>query len=247
MAGHSKWANIQHRKNRQDARKAKAFTKVAREITVAARLGGPDPDANARLRAAVLEARAINMPGDNVQRAIDKGSGELGGEAIEEILYEGYAPGGVAVLIEGMTDNRNRTASEIRSLFNRWGGSLAESGSVAWQFERRSLITVTKEGVSDLRIAEAALESGAEDYEDGDDVWMITAAAADLHAVTQALEKAGLEVRSSEWVQVPHAEVELDASTAKQVAHLVERLDDHDDVQNVWTNARAEALEAVGS
>jgi YebC/PmpR family DNA-binding regulatory protein len=240
MAGHSKWANIQHRKNRQDAKKARAFTKVAREITVSARLGGGDPEANPRLRAAVAEARSINMPADNIQRAIDKGTGDLASDALEEFTYEGYGPGGVAMLVEGFTDNRNRTAAEIRNLFSKAGGSMAESGAVAWQFSRRSLITVPKDGRGEEEIAELVLEAGGEDYEEGEEAWVVLADAADLKSVSDALAERGVDVVSAEWIMDPAATLELEQGVARKAMDLLERLEDHDDVQKVWTNADLE-------
>lgn len=243
MAGHSKWANIQHRKNRQDAKKAKVFTKLAREITVSARLGGGDPEANPRLRAALAEARTVNLPADNIQRAIDKGTGDAASEALEEVVYEGYGPGGVAVLVEGFTDNRNRTAAEIRNLFDKNGGSLGESGSVAWQFRRRSLITVPKDGLGEDELTELVLEVGGEDYEEDDGGWAILADAADLKSVSDALAERGVEVRSAEWFMDPAATVDLEAGVAKRALNLLERLEDHDDVQKVWTNANPGSLD----
>jgi len=245
MAGHSKWANIQHRKSRQDARKSKVFTKLVREITVSARLGGGDPDGNPRLRAAVAAAREVNMPADNIQRAIDKGVGAGDTDSFEEVTYEGYGPGGVAILVEGLTDNRNRTASEVRNLFTRGGGNMAESGAVNWQFERKGLVTVDREGIDEERAAELAIESGAEDYEDGGDVWAISTAGSELHAVADALTASGVEVKSVEWVMVPTTEVNPDPRQSDKVLALIENLEDHDDVQKVWTNANPESL-AVG-
>lgn len=242
MAGHSKWANIQHRKSRQDAKKSKVFTKLVREITVSARLGGGDPDGNPRLRAAVAAAREVNMPADNIQRAIDKGVGAGDSDSFEEVTYEGYGPGGVAILVEGLTDNRNRTASEVRNLFTRGGGSMAESGAVNWQFERKGLVTFAKEGIDEERAAELAIESGAEDYEDGGEVWAISTAGSDLHAVADALGVAGVEVKSVEWVMVPTTEVNPEPSQSDKVLSLIENLEDHDDVQKVWTNANPESL-----
>lgn len=243
MAGHSKWANIQHRKSRQDAKRARIFSKLVREITVATRLGGPDPDTNPRLRSALRDAKDANLPADNIERAIERGSGEAEGAAIEEVVYEGYGPGGVAIYVEGVTDNKNRTAAEIRHLFSKGGGSLGESGTVAWQFTRRSLITVPKEAIGEVRLTELLIEVGAEDYEDADDLWIVTAAAEDLHAVADAIEAEGIEVKTSQWIMEPQAEVGVDEGDARAVARLVEALDDHDDVQKVWTNAPDEVLE----
>ncbi|MBZ0115250.1 MAG: YebC/PmpR family DNA-binding transcriptional regulator [Thermoanaerobaculia bacterium] len=242
MAGHSKWANIQHRKGRQDAKRAKIFTKLVREITVSARLGGPDPEANPRLRSAVAEARVVNMPADNIQRAIDKGAGNADGDSYEEFTYEGYGPGGVAILIEGLTDNRNRTAAEIRSLFSRAGGNLAENGSVAWQFERKSLITVAKDSVGEVRLTELLIECGAEDFEDAGEDWIVTAAGTDLHTVADGLSAHGVEPKSSQWVMVPSNEMDVDSEVSGQVAAMLDKLEDQDDVQKVWSNVNPETL-----
>lgn len=242
MAGHSKWANIQHKKNREDAKRAKVFTKLVREITVSARLGGGDPDANPRLRAAIQAAKAENMPNDNIDRAIDKGTGDLEGGSLEDFTYEGYGPGGAAILIEGLTDNRNRTAAEIRHLLSKGGGNMAESGAVAWQFSRQGLITLPKQGLGEDRLTELLIESGAEDYEDGGDRWVITTSGGELHAVADSLENHEVQVKSSEWVMVPQAEVELDDETARKVVSLLDALDDHDDVQKIWTNVNPETL-----
>jgi YebC/PmpR family DNA-binding regulatory protein len=242
MAGHSKWANIQHRKNREDTRRAKVFTKLVREITVSARLGGGDPNANPRLRAAIQAAKAENMPSDNIDRAIDKGTGDLEGGSFEDFTYEGYGPGGAAILIEGVTDNRNRTAAEIRHLFSKGGGNMAESGAVAWQFSRQGIITLPKHDLGEDRLTEILVESGAEDYEDVGDTWMITTAGSELHAVVDSLESHAVEVRSAEWVMVPQAEVALDEDTARKVSNLLDSLDDHDDVQKVWTNVDVSTL-----
>ena len=243
MAGHSKWANIQHRKNREDAKRAKVFTKLVREITVSARLGGGDPDANPRLRAAIQAAKDENMPNENIDRAIDKGTGDLEGGSLEDFTYEGYGPGGAAILVEGVTDNRNRTAAEIRHVFSRGGGNLAESGAVAWQFGRQGLITLPKQDLGEDRLTELLIESGAEDYEDGGDRWVITTAGTDLHAVRDALEEHEVEVKSSELVMVPQAEVQLDDDAARKVLNLLDALDDHDDVQKVWTNVNPDTLD----
>ncbi len=242
MAGHSKWANIQHRKGRQDAKRAKIFTKIVREITVSARLGGPDPAANPRLRSAVTEARSVNMPADNIQRAIDKGAGTGDGDSYEEFTYEGYGPGGVAILIEGLTDNRNRTAAEIRSLFSRAGGNLAENGSVAWQFERKGLITLSKDLAGEERLTELLIECGAEDYDDAGEDWIITTDGTELHAVTDGLTELGVEPSNSQWVMVPSNEMEVDSDLSGRIADMLDKLDDHDDVQKVWSNVNPESL-----
>ncbi|MDX1631059.1 MAG: YebC/PmpR family DNA-binding transcriptional regulator [Thermoanaerobaculia bacterium] len=244
MAGHSKWANIRHKKSREDRRRAKIFGKLVREITVAARLGGGDPETNPRLRTAIQAAKDENMPSENIERAIKKGTGDLEGEAYEDFTYEGYGPGGAAILIEGLTDNRNRTAAELRHIFSKKGGDLAESGAVAWQFERRGLVTLPKQDLGEERLTELLIEVGAQDFEDAGDVWVITTDAEDLHTVADGLEDRGVEVKKSELVMIPQAEVELDDGSARRVGNLLDSLDDHDDVQKIWTNVDPEVLSA---
>lgn len=244
MAGHSKWANIQHKKSREDKKRAKIFSKLVREITVAARLGGGDPDANPRLRTAIQAAKDENMPSDNIDRAIKKGTGELEGQAYDDFTYEGYGPGGAAILIEGLTDNRNRTAAELRHIFSKKGGELAESGAVAWQFERMGLVTLPKQDLGEEGLTEILIEVGAQDFDEADDRWVITTEAEDLHTVADGLEDRGLDVKRSELVMIPQAELRLDDGTARQVERLLDSLDDHDDVQKIWTNVDPEVLSA---
>ncbi|HEX5824490.1 MAG TPA: YebC/PmpR family DNA-binding transcriptional regulator [Candidatus Limnocylindrales bacterium] len=237
MSGHSKWSTIKRQKGVTDAKRGALFTKVAREISVAARQGGGDPDANYRLRLAVEKARAVNMPSDNIKRTIDKATG--GGEAdqFEEIVYEGYGPGGVAVLVEAATDNRNRTAAEVRSIFTKTGGQLAGSGAVAWQFEPRGLIAVTRGSKVDPdEVGLAAIDAGAEDVETDDDTIEIYTSPSDLEAVRKALEGAGVPVESAENTMVAKQTVELDSNKARQALRLVEMLEDLDDVQRVTAN-----------
>jgi YebC/PmpR family DNA-binding regulatory protein len=237
MSGHSKWSTIKRQKGVTDAKRGALFTKVAREISVAARQGGGDPDANYRLRLAIEKARSVNMPSDNIKRTIDKATG--GGEAdqFEEIVYEGYGPGGVAVLVEAATDNRNRTAAEVRSIFTKTGGQLAGSGAVAWQFEPRGLIAVTRGAKVDPdEVGLAAIDAGAEDVETDDDTIEIYTSPADLEAVRKALEGAGVPVDSAENTMVAKQTVELDSNKARQALRLVELLEDLDDVQRVTAN-----------
>ncbi|CAM2064578.1 YebC/PmpR family DNA-binding transcriptional regulator [Sulfidibacter corallicola] len=236
MAGHSKWANIQHRKSRQDAKRAKVFTKLAKEITVAARMGGPDVDANPRLRAAIVAARKISMPNDNIKRAIDKSTGADAGQ-LEEITYEGYGPGGVAFLVECMTDNRNRTAPEIRSTFSKAGGNMGEAGSVAWQFDKKGYIQIPKSSQSEEDLTETLLEAGADDYEEAGEFWGILTAPEELHAVREQLEGMKIEVESAKWEMIPKTEMTIEGETLEKVIKLMEKLEDNDDVQNVWNNA----------
>ena len=238
MSGHSKWSTIKRQKGVNDSKRSAMFTKVAREIAVAARAGGGDPDANYRLRLAIDKARSVNMPADNIKRTIDKATG--GGEQVEyeEIVYEGYGPGGVAVLVEAQTDNRNRTAAEVRSMFSKTGGQLAGSGAVAWQFEPRGLITVTRSGTVDPdEVALAAIDAGAEDVDtDGDESIEVYTTPGELFAVRQALEAAGVPVESAESAMVAKQTVELDANKARQALRLVELLEDLDDVSRVTAN-----------
>ena len=238
MSGHSKWSTIKRAKGITDAKRSATFTKVAREISVAARSGGGDPDANYRLRLAVEKARAVNMPSDNIKRTIDKATG--GGEAdqFEEIVYEGYGPGGIAVLVEAATDNRNRTAAEVRSMFTKAGGQLAGSGAVAWQFEPRGLIAVLRDGQTDAdEIALAAIDAGAEDVDtESDDTIEIYTSPGDLEAVRKALEGAGVAVDSAENAMIAKQTVLLDSNKARQALRLVDMLEDLDDVQRVTAN-----------
>jgi YebC/PmpR family DNA-binding regulatory protein len=237
MSGHSKWSTIKRQKGANDAKRGALFTKVAREISVAARQGGGDPDANYRLRLAIEKARSVNMPADNIKRTIDKATG--GGEQVEyeEIVYEGYGPGGVAVLVEAQTDNRNRTAAEVRSMFSKTGGQLAGSGAVAWQFEPRGLIAIARGSADADEVALAAIDAGAEDVdtEDPDTIEVYTTPG-DLETVRQALEGAGVPVESAESTMVAKQTVELDASKARQALRLVELLEDLDDVSRVTAN-----------
>jgi YebC/PmpR family DNA-binding regulatory protein len=237
MSGHSKWSTIKRQKGANDAKRGAMFTKVAREVAVAARQGGGDPDANYRLRLAMEKARAINMPADNIKRAIEKATGGGEGEQYEEIVYEGYGPGGVAVLVEAATDNRNRTAAEVRSIFAKTGGQLAGSGAVAWQFEPRGLIAIPKDGVDADEVALAAIDAGAEDVDtDSDDRIEVFTSPADLEGVRKALEGAGVAVESAESAMIAKTTVELDGSKARQNLRLVELLEELDDVQRVTAN-----------
>jgi YebC/PmpR family DNA-binding regulatory protein len=237
MSGHSKWSTIKRQKGANDAKRGALFTKVSREISVAARQGGGDPDANYRLRLAIDKARAVNMPADNIKRTIDKATGGGEGEQFEEIVYEGYGPGGVAVLVEAATDNRNRTAAEVRSIFTKTGGQLAGSGAVAWQFEPRGLIAVARDGVDPDEVALAAIDAGADDVdtEDPETIEIFTAPA-DLERVRVALDQAGVPVDSAENTMIAKQTVELDSAKARQALRLVEQLEDLDDVQRVTAN-----------
>ena len=237
MAGHSKWANIKHRKARVDAARGKLWSKCSRAIIVAAKEGGPDPAANLALRYAVEEAKAANMPKDTIERAIKKGAGELGGQSYEHVRYEGYGPGGVAVIADCLTDNRNRTAPEMRTIFGKHDGNLGASGCVAYMFEPRGLITIDAEQApGEDRLMELALEAGAEDVELDDGVWTIATAPTDLLQVKESLEEAGLTLASSEQTMLPQNTVAVTGRDAEKVLALMEALDDHDDVQKVYAN-----------
>jgi YebC/PmpR family DNA-binding regulatory protein len=237
MAGHSKWANIKHRKARVDAARGKLWSKCSRAIIVAAKEGGPDPAANLALRYAVEEAKAANMPKDTIERAIKKGAGELGGQSYEHVRYEGYGPGGVAVIADCLTDNRNRTAPEMRTIFGKHDGNLGASGCVAYMFEPRGLITIDAANApGEDRLMELALEAGADDVELDDGVWTIATAPTELLHVKESLEKAGLKLGSSEQTMLPQNTVTVTGRDAEKVLALMEALDDHDDVQKVYAN-----------
>jgi YebC/PmpR family DNA-binding regulatory protein len=236
MSGHSKWATTKHKKGAADKARGKLFAKLIRQVEVAARDGGSDLSANATLRTMYAKARDASVPIDTIERAIKRGSGELEGVRYESVSYEGYAPAGVAVIVECLTDNRNRTGAEIRNLFNKNGGTMAEPGSVSWQFERKGVVTVAGSADED-RVMEVAMEAGAEDLAKEDDRWSITTAPGDVMAVRHALEAAGMEPSSSDLSMVPTTMVEVESEgEAKRVLRLVEALEDHDDVQNVFSN-----------
>ncbi|MEM7075681.1 MAG: YebC/PmpR family DNA-binding transcriptional regulator [Pseudomonadota bacterium] len=238
MAGHSKWANIQHRKGRQDAVRAKLFSKLSKEITVAAKMGDPDPDKNPRLRLAVKEARGQSMPKDNIERAIKKAAGGEGDD-YEEIRYEGYGPGGVAVIVEAMTDNRNRTASTVRSTFTKAGGNLGETGSVGFMFERKGAVGYPADAGDADTVMMAAIEAGAEDVESSEDGHIIWCADTDLNDVSNALEAELGESESTRLAWRPTTTTELDLDGMQKLMRLIEALEDDDDVQNVTTNFEA--------
>jgi YebC/PmpR family DNA-binding regulatory protein len=236
MSGHSKWATIKRQKGANDAKRGALFTKVTRELMVAARQGGGDPDGNYRLRLAIEKARSVNMPTDNIRRAVDRASGSGDGAQFEEIVYEGYGPGGIAILVETQTDNRNRTAAEVRSIFTKAGGQLAGSGAVAWQFEPRGLITVATAKDPD-EVALAAIDAGAEDVDTSDPEHVeVFTTPGDLETVRRALEHAGVAVESAESAMVARNTVELDSAKARQALRMVEQLEDLDDVQRVTAN-----------
>ncbi len=237
MSGHSKWSTIKHKKAAQDAKRGKIFTKLIKEITVAARLGGGDPAANPRLRAAIDAAKAQNMPKNNIERAVKKGTGELEGVSYEEVTYEGYGPGGVAVLVETITDNRQRTVAEVRHIFAKRGGSMGEPGSVAWIFEKKGLIVIEKSKVDEDTLMDAALEAGAEDIQDSGTEWEIETRPENLEKVKKALEDADIEILSAEVSMVPSNTIDIqDEKQAEQLMKLMNALEDNDDVQHVYAN-----------
>ncbi len=236
MAGHSKWHNIQHRKGRQDAKKGKIFTKVTKEIFLAARTGGGDPGTNNRLRSAIESAKAVNLPKDKIDTAIKKGTGELAAENIDEVFYEGYGPGGAAILVEAATDNKNRTVAEIRHMLSKSGGSMGESGCVAWMFDNRGVLSFDKQSFSDEDLLEAGLDAGVEDIEDDGDVWQVMCAPEDFVQVKKAYDEAGMKYEDAQVTMVPKNTVEVDAETGTKLLKLYENLDDHEDVQNVYSN-----------
>ena len=236
MSGHSKWATIKHKKGIADAKRGQAFTKLIKEITVCAKMGGPDPESNARLRTAILKARAENMPKDNIERAIKKGSGEIGASTFYELTYEGYAPGGVAIIIDTLTDNKNRTASDVRSTLTKLGGSLGATGCVSYMFQTKGIITYSTEKYTEDQIFEVALENGAEDVSTTDDVIEVTTTPADFATVLEAMQAAGFEQESADVQKIADQTVSLDKEKASKVMKIVERLEELDDVQQVSTN-----------
>jgi len=236
MSGHSKWATIKHKKAATDAKRGKIFTRLIKEIQIAARSGG-DPDGNPRLRTAITAAKAVSMPSDNIKKAIMRGTGELEGGQIDEIMFEGYGPGGVAVLVMVATDNRNRTVAEIRHMFGKQGGNLGEQGSVSWMFERKSLIVIDKEKADEDTLMNLVLEAGAEDLKDSGSTWEVISDPANHDAVLEAVKKAGIEPESSEPVaMVPKNLVQVEGKNAAGLMRLTDALEEHDDVQNVYSN-----------
>lgn len=234
MSGHSKWANIKHRKEAQDSKKGKVFTKIGRELTVAAKIGGGDPNANSRLRLALDKARLANMPKDNVDRAVKKGTGEGNDQVFEDITYEGYASGGVGILVKTLTDNRNRTVMEVRNVITKRGGSMAEAGSVSWQFEHKGLIEIPAEGLSEDEVMNHALESGAEDAVLDGDVYSITTAIADFESVKKYFEDRRIKIEFAELTMKPKTTVDVDGESARKIIAMVDALEDLDDVQEVY-------------
>ncbi|MCF8087939.1 MAG: YebC/PmpR family DNA-binding transcriptional regulator [Desulfotignum sp.] len=237
MSGHSKWSTIKHKKGAADKKRGKIFTKLIKEITVAARMGGGDQEANPRLRQAVAAAKAQNMPKENFERAIKKGTGELEGVSYEEIIYEGYGPGGVAVLVECLTDNRNRTIADVRYMFAKAGGNVGTDGCVAWMFDKKGLIAVNKEGMDEDTLMEVALDAGAEDIKDEGDVYEVITEPAEFDAVQNALDKAEISYEVAEITMIPQTMTAVTGKEAEQMIRFMEAIDDCDDVQNFYTNA----------
>jgi len=237
MSGHSKWHTIKHKKGAADAKRGKVFTRIIKELTIAARNGGGDPDMNPRLRTIIAEAKSVNMPADNIKRAIRRGTGEEEGLNYEEIMYEGYGPGGVAVMVDTITDNRNRTVSEVRHIFGKYGGNLGEANSVAWMFEKKGLIVIDKTAAEEDALMTLALEAGADDMQDAGDSWEVTCSPEVHQAVVDAIKASGLEPSRSEVAMLPKNTVALEGKGIQQMMKLMEALDDSDDTRNVWTNA----------
>jgi YebC/PmpR family DNA-binding regulatory protein len=236
MSGHSRWSTIKHKKAASDAKKGRVWTKAIKEVTIAARMGGGDPNGNPRLRKAIDACRAVNMPAENITRAIKRGTGELEGASYEEITYEGVGPAGVLLLVDVVTDNRNRTAAEIRKIFEKAGGQMGGAGSAAWGFERRGQIRLDKKAATEEQLFDVALGAGAEDIEDTGDEWVVTTPSDAVDVVREALEKAKLAVKSAQLAMVPKSTTPVAGADAAAVLKLVDTLDDHDDVQNVWAN-----------
>ena len=248
MSGHSKWSSIKHKKGAADAKRGKIFTKLIKEITVAARMGGGDPDGNPRLRSAIAAAKAENMPKDNIERGIKKGTGELEGVSYEESSYEGYGPGGVAVLVECLTDNKNRAVAEVKHLFERHGGNLGEPGCVAWIFEQKGLIALDRDKVDEESLLELALEAGAEDVNEEETQFEIITSPSDFEPVKNAIDEAGLPYTLAEITKIPKNTVKIEGKKAQQMLNLMEALEDNDDVNNVYANfdISDEVMEALG-
>src|SRR5690606_29297179 len=247
MSGHSKWHTIKHKKGAADAKRGKLFTRIIKELTVAARTGGGDPDTNPRLRTIVAEAKSVNMPADNIKRAIRRGTGEEEGVSYDEVTYEGYGPGGAAVMVDTLTDNRNRTVGELRHLFGKYGGNLGETNSVGWMFERKGQITVDKSKADEESLMAVVLDAGADDMSDDGSAWQILTSVEAFNGVTEALKAAGVEPDSAQLAMVPQNFVKLEGKVAQQMLKLMEALEDHDDTKSVWSNFDIEEKEIEAS
>jgi YebC/PmpR family DNA-binding regulatory protein len=247
MSGHSKWHTIKHKKGAADAKRGKLFTRLIKELTVAARAGGGDPDMNPRLRTVIADAKAANMPAENIKRAIRRGTGEEEGVTYDEVTYEGYGPGGVAVLVETLTDNKNRTVGEIRHTFTKHGGNLGEANSVGWMFEKKGVITVDKQKTTEEALMSAALDAGADDMKDDGSAWEIVSPTDKHQAVVDAVKVLGIEADTAEIAMVPQNYIKLEGKQAQQMLRLMEALEDHDDTQHVWSNFDIEEKEIEAS
>ncbi len=247
MSGHSKWHTIKHKKGALDAKRGKLFTRIIKELTVAARNGGGDPDSNPRLRTVIADAKAVNMPADNIKKAIQRGTGELPGVTYEEATYEGYGPGGAAVILEVLTDNRNRTVGELRHMFTKHNGNLAETNAVAWMFSKKGYIVVEKQGVDEEQLLNAVLEAGGDDLRDDQDNWEILTEPPAFEAVRDAVKALGVEPASAQIAMLPQNYVKLEGKEATQMVRLMEALEDHDDVKQVWSNFDIEEKEIEAS
>jgi YebC/PmpR family DNA-binding regulatory protein len=247
MSGHSKWHTIKHKKGAADARRGKVFTRIIKELTVAARQGGGDPDANPRLRTVIADAKAVNMPAENIKRAIRRGTGEEAGLTYEEVIYEGYGPGGAAIMIDVLTDNKNRTVGELRHILSKHGGNLGETNSVAWMFEKKGDIVVEKTKADEETLMAAALDAGADDMRDDESSWEIICSPDVFPAVVESVKGLGIEPASAEVAMLPQNYVKLDGKPAQQMVKLMELLEDHDDVRHVWSNFDIEEKEIEAS
>lgn len=247
MSGHSKWSSIKHKKGAADAKRGKVFTRIIKELTVAARVGGGDPDSNPRLRTVVADAKAANMPADNIKRAIRRGTGEEPGVSYEEAIYEGYGPGGAALMLETLTDNKNRTVSEIRHLLSKYGGNLGETNSVAWMFTKQGYILIEKSKVDEDGLMGVALDTGADDVRDDQDNWEVLTSPEDFHRVLEAVKGLGVETLMAEVAMLPQNYINLEGKAAQQMMKLMGLLEDHDDVQHVWSNFNVEEKEIEAS
>ena len=247
MSGHSKWHSIKHKKGAADARRGKVFTRIIKELTVAARDGGGDPDSNPRLRTVIADAKAANMPADNIKRAIRRGTGEEPGVSYEEVTYEAYGPGGAALLIEVLTDNTNRAVGEIRHLLSKHGGNLGTTNSVAWMFTKHGHLLVDKDGVDEEALMTVAIDAGADDFREEEDAWEVVTSPEAYEAVLAAVRQAGVEPVSARLAMLPQNYVKLEGAPARQILKLMDVLEDHDDVQHVWSNFDIDAKEIEAS
>jgi YebC/PmpR family DNA-binding regulatory protein len=247
MSGHSKWHTIKHKKGAADAKRGKIFTRIIKELTVAARNGGGDPNSNPRLRTVIAEAKSVNMPADNIKRAIQRGTGELPGVSYDEITYVAYGPGGVAIMIDVLTDNKNRTVGEMRHVLSKYGGNLGESNSVAWMFEKKGYIVVEKAGADEDKLMAAVIDAGADDMRDDDDNWEIVSPPDAYEAVLEAVKAMGIEPAASEIAMLPQNYIKLEGKSAQQMVKLMDLLEEHEDTKKVWTNADIEEKEIEAS